>query len=115
MLKSEIVKTFDERRNAFTPYGFTCELWAPKPMDKLDRHNEIELNYLPEGTLTYFFKESKITVPAGKLLASRLSITQITFDSGFNSVSRFNRAFLKINGCTLREYRKQVSNPSLDF
>ena len=284
MLKSEIVKTFDERRNEFTPYGFTCELWAPKPMDKLDRHNEIELNYLPEGTLTYFFKECKITVPAGrlvlfwgliphkivgheglssyyvctvplaqflgwnlpalfvdrilqgelvmepdgrfsaydqflidnwlrdadgqraavsllemqgriarladnvlsgqpvepsflwheevnlvekmavyiaknyaspikvsdvgkavglhpdyanavfkktfgwtlsefivaeriahaqrKLLASHLSITQIAFDSGFNSVSRFNSAFLKINGCTPREYRKKTSNTS---
>lgn len=287
MLKSEIVKTFDERRNEFTPYGFTCELWAPKPMDKLDRHNEIELNYLPEGTLTYFFKECRITVPAGrlilfwgliphkivdyehlssyyvctiplaqflawnlpgsfvdrvlqgemmmesderfssydlflmdnwlrdadkqkadvslsemqgrmvrladnvlsgqpntssfllkeevslvekmaiyiaknysnpirvsdvgkavglhpdyanaifkktfgctlsefivaerithaqrKLLASHLSITQIAFDSGFNSVSRFNSAFLKTNGCTPREYRKQALSPSLDL
>ncbi len=60
MLKSEIVKTFDERKNAFTPYGFTCELWAPKPMDKLDRHNEIELNYLPEGTLTYFLRKARL-------------------------------------------------------
>ena len=66
-------------------------------------------------TLSEFIVAERITHAQRKLLASHLSITQIAFDCGFNSVSRFNSAFLKINGCTPREYRKQAPNPSLDF
>ena len=29
-----------------------------------------------------------------------MSITEIAFDCGFNSVTRFNAAFKKINNCT---------------
>jgi AraC-like DNA-binding protein len=44
---------FDGSRTDFTPYGFTCERWTPTLMPKADRHNEVEINYLPAGTLTY--------------------------------------------------------------
>jgi AraC-like DNA-binding protein len=36
-------------------------------MKKPDRHNEIEFNYLTEGSITYFFHGSKVTIPAKRL------------------------------------------------
>ena len=51
----------------FRPYGLTCEWWTPTLMGKPDRHNEIELNYLPEGPLTYLLQDRKITLPSGRL------------------------------------------------
>lgn len=67
MSNSEIVNTFDESRDAFKPYGLTCELWTPNLMMKPDRHNEIEINYLTEGSMTYLFQGKQISVPAKKL------------------------------------------------
>jgi len=67
MKKSEIPNTFNESRDAFKPYGLTCELWTPGLMSKPDRHNEIELNFFPEGTITYLFQEDKITIPQKSL------------------------------------------------
>jgi AraC family transcriptional regulator, melibiose operon regulatory protein len=61
------VNTFDENRKEFRPYGLTCELWTPNLMRKPDRHNEIELNYFPEGAVTYLFQDKKITVTARRL------------------------------------------------
>lgn len=67
MLNSEILNRFDEGRNEFKPYGLTCELWTPSLMRKADRHNEIEINYISEGTITYLFQDKKITIPAKRM------------------------------------------------
>lgn len=67
MKNSEILKTFDESRDVFKPYGLTCELWAPSLMSKPDRHNEIELNYFPDGSITYLLQDKRITIPAHRL------------------------------------------------
>ncbi len=67
MQYSEMLNTFDESRREFRPYGLTCELWQPDLMRKPDRHNEIEINYFPEGSLTYLFHGSKITIPPKSL------------------------------------------------
>ena len=64
---TEILKTFEERRPIFRPYGLTCEKWAPRPMGKYDRHNEIELNLVPDGCLSYVFHDRMMSVPAGRL------------------------------------------------
>lgn len=64
---SEIVKTFNEKRAEFKPYGLTCELWSPGLMRKPDRHNEIEINYSTESTVTYLFQNRKLTIPAKRL------------------------------------------------
>jgi len=65
--KSEMVKTFEEKREQFTPYGFTCEIWTPKLMNKFDRHNEVEINFIPSGVLTYLFHNHTVSIPAGKV------------------------------------------------
>lgn len=67
MQYSEILNTFDETRNEFKPYGLTCELWTPSLMGRPDRHNEIELNYFPEGTITYLFQKERVTIPSKRL------------------------------------------------
>lgn len=59
--------SFDPSRPEFAPYGFTCELWTPAPMKRPDRHNEIELNLLKQGSLTYLIGGNKVTIPAGRL------------------------------------------------
>lgn len=67
MPNSEILNEFDEKRAVFKPYGLTCERWTPGLMRKADRHNEIELNYFPEGTITYFFRDNRVTIPPRRL------------------------------------------------
>jgi AraC family transcriptional regulator, melibiose operon regulatory protein len=59
--------SFDPSRSEFAPYGFTCELWTPEPMQRADRHNEIELNLLKQGSLTYLLGGNMVTIPAGRL------------------------------------------------
>jgi AraC-like DNA-binding protein len=58
---------FDQRRRDFAPYGFTCERWTPARMPRPDRHNEIEINLLTGGALTYLVGGRKVRVPAGRL------------------------------------------------
>lgn len=57
---------FDERRPELTPYGMTCELWQPSLMRRPDRHNEIEINYLVDGSITYLIHNKKIEIPQKK-------------------------------------------------
>jgi AraC-like DNA-binding protein len=63
------VETFDSSRPDFAPYGFTCVRWHPTPMRRPDRHNEIELNFLETGWVTYLLGGQKIRVEAGQLTA----------------------------------------------
>lgn len=61
------MKRFDSSRPEFSPYGFTCELWTPSRMPRPDKHNEVELNFLHAGSLTYLLGGHRITVEAGRL------------------------------------------------
>jgi AraC-like DNA-binding protein len=62
-------KSFDQSRPEFSPYGFTCERWRPTPMARADRHNELELNLVPSGAVTYLLGGRRLTVPRGRLSA----------------------------------------------
>lgn len=61
------MKQFDPSRADFLPYGFTCELWAPARMPRPNRHNEIELNLLTDGSLTYLLGGDRTTIHSGRL------------------------------------------------
>ena len=63
------MKRFDRTRPDFSPYGFTCEVWKPTRMPRPDRHNEIELNLLSAGSLTYLLGGHRVTIGAGRLAA----------------------------------------------
>lgn len=59
--------TFNQDRPDFAPYGFTCELWRAAPMPRADRHNEIELNLLQRGSLTYLLGGQRVTLGQRRL------------------------------------------------
>ncbi len=59
--------SFDPQRPDFSPYGFTCVTWRPSCMPRPDRHNEIEINLLRTGSVTYLLGGRKIRIPARHL------------------------------------------------
>jgi AraC-like DNA-binding protein len=60
---------FVESRPDLEPYGFTCEIWEPQPMNRADRHNELELNLLDSGSLTYLLGGRRVTLRPRRLSA----------------------------------------------
>ncbi|MEZ6153728.1 MAG: helix-turn-helix domain-containing protein [Pirellulaceae bacterium] len=62
------MKHFDNDRPRFASYGFSCETWEPQAMARADQHDEVELNYLLEGTLTYLMGGRRVSVPAQRLV-----------------------------------------------
>ena len=87
MSNSEITHVFRERRQAFTPYGLTCERWRPSLMRKPDCHNEIELNLLQSGSLTYLLRGRRVTIRPRRLAVfwavAPLQIIQIEGDAPY--------------------------------
>ena len=61
------MKQFDIKRPEFSPYGFTCELWKPARMPRPDRHNEVELNLLSSGSLSYLLGGRRTIIEARRL------------------------------------------------
>lgn len=61
--------SFNPQRPDFAPYGFTCVLWRPSPMPRPDRHNEIEINFLRNGSLTYLLGGRKVSIQAQRFSA----------------------------------------------
>ena len=59
--------SFDPSRPDFAPYGLTCVRWNPTPMRRPDRHNEVELNFLESGWLTYLLGGRKVRVAPQRL------------------------------------------------
>ena len=59
--------SFDPNRPDFSPYGFSCVRWTPSPMKRPDHHNEIEVNMLTEGWVTYLLGGRKVQITAGHL------------------------------------------------
>jgi AraC-like DNA-binding protein len=66
---SEVAHEFDDARPSLAPYGLTCVRWRARPMTRPDRHNEIELNLLESGSVTYLLGGKRVTVRAGGLAA----------------------------------------------
>jgi len=58
---------FNHERKEFTPYGFTCEQWEPRLMNRPDKHSEIELNFFEGGCLTYLFWGERVSIQGGNL------------------------------------------------
>jgi AraC-like DNA-binding protein len=63
------MRHFDTKRREFTPYGFTCEIWEPRRMPRPDRHDEVEVNFLNRGTLTYLIGGERVTVQPRRVTA----------------------------------------------
>jgi AraC-like DNA-binding protein len=61
--------SFDPKRPDFTPYGLACGRWSPAPMPRPDHHNEVQLNLLKSGWLTYLLGGRKVRIEAGRMSA----------------------------------------------
>ena len=84
---ADSLRHFDSRRRDFAPYGFTCEIWEPRQMQRPDRHDEIEINFLDRGTLTYLIGGERITVHPRRVTAFWAAVPhQIV---AFNKVSYY--------------------------
>lgn len=59
--------SFDPSRPYFAPYGLTCVYWSPSRMRRPDHHNEVELNFLESGSVTYLLGGRRAVVEAGRL------------------------------------------------
>lgn len=59
---SDILRTYDANRPELLPYGLECDKWKPELMNKSDRHNEIEINYVVDGSFTYLIKDKKVRI-----------------------------------------------------
>ena len=68
-------------------------------------------NYFKKRTKkTYidFVNEVRVGYACKLLLTTQMSVLQICFDCGFNTVANFNRQFLKIKKTTPSQYRKKL-------
>jgi AraC-like DNA-binding protein len=57
-------------------------------------------------TFIDYLIQLRTTVASNLLINTSKPMTEVYAESGFNSSSSFNRAFLKIKGCSPREFRK---------
>ena len=63
---------------------------------------------ITQKTFTKFVNEYRL-VHASKLLAEKpISITEISFESGFNNFSYFNKTFKEFTGKSASQYRKEL-------
>ncbi|ACB75406.1 helix-turn-helix domain-containing protein [Opitutus terrae] len=74
--------SFDPARVDFAPYGFTCVRWQPSRMPRPDHHNELELNLLPGGSVTYLLGGRKVKIEAGHLTTFWAAIPHQVLDYG---------------------------------
>lgn len=74
--------SFDPNRPDFAPYGLTCVHWVPSPMRRPDHHNEVELNFIESGTVTYLLGGRKTVVNAGRLSVFWAAIPHQIIDFG---------------------------------
>lgn len=77
-----MISSFDPTRPDFAPYGFTCVRWKPSPMRRPDHHNEVELNLLHSGWVTYLLGGRKVRVEAGRLSVFWAAIPHQIIDYG---------------------------------
>jgi AraC-like DNA-binding protein len=74
--------SFDPNRPDFAPYGLTCVRWTPSPMPRPDHHNEVELNLLGSGYITYLLGGQKVRIGAGQLSVFWAAIPHQIIDIG---------------------------------
>jgi len=58
-------------------------------------------------SLNEYLIQERISHAQRKLVSTDMSIAEILYDCGYNSISSFNATFRKINECTPREFRNK--------
>ncbi len=57
------------------------------------------------STFTQYLSKRRVDMAMELLSGSRMPVTQVALQSGFNSIATFNRVFREIKGCTPTQYR----------
>ena len=58
-------------------------------------------------TFIDYLMQLRTTVASHLLINTNKPMSEVAEESGFNSSSSFNRSFLKVKGCSPREFRKK--------
>ena len=56
-------------------------------------------------TFTQYLSQRRVEMAMELLSATRMPVTQVALQCGFNSIATFNRVFREIKGCTPTQYR----------
>jgi AraC-like DNA-binding protein len=66
LLYSQVMlQSFDPNRKDFEPYGLSVTRWQPTAMNRTDRHNEIELNFILTEPVTFQIGGRRVLVQPG--------------------------------------------------
>ena len=57
------------------------------------------------ATFTQYLNRRRVTMAEELLSSSRMPVTQVALQCGFNSIATFNRVFREVRGCTPTQYR----------
>ena len=63
---------------------------------------------LTQKTFTQFVNEFRVAYACRKLSDQSLSVAAVSFESGFNNLSHFNKQFRQITGTSPSDYRKNL-------
>jgi AraC-like DNA-binding protein len=59
-------------------------------------------------TFWQYLNNYKVSKAVNLLINTSDSISEIAFNSGFNSIKTFNRVFKQVKGCSPSEFRKAI-------
>lgn len=57
------------------------------------------------ATFTQYLNKRRVTMAMELLSGTKLPVTQVALQCGFNSIATFNRVFREVKGCTPTQYR----------
>lgn len=84
----------------------------PLTVDDIGKAVDLHPNYAMSlfrkafgATLIEYLTHQRVSHAQRLLATTDTKIVEVAFDSGFNSISRFNETFRRVCGCTPRDYR----------
>ena len=98
-----------ESMACFIAQHYTEPLTVQKIADVVKLHPNYAMNLFQKTfgtTLIHYLTGHRVSHAQRLLATTDMTIAEIAFSSGFNSISRFNEAFRHACGCSPREYRR---------
>ncbi len=107
-----------EQMACFIAQNYTESLTVRQIGEYVKLHPNYAMNLFQKTfgtTLINYLTQHRLSHAQRLLATTEQSITEIAFNSGFNSISRFNDAFRRACGCSPREYRRShlLDEPSV--
>jgi AraC-like DNA-binding protein len=98
-----------EQMACFIAQNYTEKLTVQQIGEFVKLHPNYAMNLFQKGfgtTLIDYLTQHRISHAQRLLATTEMTVTEIAFQSGFMSISRFNEAFRRACGCPPRQYRK---------